>query len=222
MARAMHDMVARNARRTTMHALTDFLHGAHRHAAAAVLVLTVGACGTETSTTSTWSAQVPAAGPVHSVVVMGANLDQTHRRVLEDRLAASLQAHGVAAKPSYVLFPEALPDREQARATVQGAGFDGVLVARLTRIQESARYIPGNAGFWGGYYDGYYGGWDSGYVVTDTNVNFEVSLWDARGAGNMLWSSTTRTLNPTSSKDFADSLSKEVVPNLQKGGFLPR
>jgi hypothetical protein len=219
MDRAMHETALR---RNTMHAIADFRLRAHRHAAAAVVLLATAACGTETSTTSTWSAQVPATGPVRSVVVMGANLDQTHRRVLEDRLSASLAAHGVSAKPSYVLFPETLPNRDQARTAVQNAGFDGVLVARLTRIQENPRYIPGNAGFWGGYYDGYYGGWDSGYVVTDKNVNFEVSLWDARGDGNMLWSSTTTTLNPTSSKDFADSLAKEVVPNLQRGGFLSR
>jgi hypothetical protein len=205
-----------------MHAIAEFLHGAHRNVAALALLVATAACGTQTSTTSTWSAQVPASGPIRSVVVIGANIDQTHRRILEDRLSAALNSHGVNARPSYTFFADALPDREQARAAIQGAGYEGVLVAKLSRVQGVARYVPGNAGLWGGYYDGYYGGWDSGYVVQDTNVNFETSLWDARGNGSMLWSSTTTTLNPTSSKDFADSLAKEVIPNLEKGGYLPR
>ena len=74
----------------------------------------------------------------------------------------------------------------------------------------------------GGYYGAGGWGWNSGYITTDTHVNFEVTLWDTHGDGKMLWSSTTTTLNPSDGKDFADSLAKNVIPNLMKDGFLPR
>jgi hypothetical protein len=38
----------------------------------------------------------------------------------------------------------------------------------------------------------------------------------------MLWSSTTTRLNPSGGEDFADSLAKNVIPNLLKDGLLPR
>jgi hypothetical protein len=80
--------------------------------------------------------------------------------------------------------------------------------------------VPGayDAGFWGGYYG--MGGWGGDYLVTDQNVNFENTLWDASGEGKLLWSGTTSTLNPSSGHDFASSLSKAVIPDLEKAGFI--
>ncbi len=195
-----------------------FLRGVRRSVPALAFLVATAACATETSTTSEWSSQVPASGPVKQVVVFGAGLDHSQRRVLEDQLSMSLSEHGVTAKPSYALFADSVPDRDAAHAALDSGGYDGALVAKLKKVRETPRYVPTGDGFWGGYYGA---GWDSGYYTTDTNVNFEVTLWDTRGKGKMLWSSTTTTLNPINSKDFADSLAKNVMPNLEKGGFLP-
>lgn len=95
---------------------------------------------------------------------------------------------------------------------------------RLRGVKETQDFVPGNygAGFWNGYYGG--GGWygGGGYIVTDEIVKFENTLWDARGNGKLLWSSNTSTLNPTSSEDFATALSKTVVPELERKGFVPK
>jgi hypothetical protein len=202
-----------------MHSAAHFVHRAL--AGAAVLTL-AAACGTQTSTTSTWSAPVPASGPLKSIVVVGAGVKEGNRRILEDQLSARLGQTGVKATPSYQLFPNATPSKEEARASVQQGGHDGILVSRLKNIKESQQFYPG--GYDGGFWDGYYGtggGWYGGQVVTDENVNFENTLWDARGDGKLLWSANTSTLNPTSSNDFAEALSKTIVPELSKSGFVP-
>jgi hypothetical protein len=153
--------------------------------------------------------------------VFGAGVDPTNRRILEDQLAARLVQDGVAAKPSYALFPDAVPDNQQARSVVQAAGYDGVLVSRLRGVNETQQVVPGIYGgnFWTGYYG--MGTWYGAYAVTSQTVNLENTLWDARGDGKLLWSSTTATRNPTSTKDFARSISRAVVPDLERSGFVP-
>ncbi len=190
---------------------------------AALFALTVAACGTETSTTSEWSAQVPVGGPLRSIVVfgVGAGVDAGNRRILEDELSARLIQDGVRAKPSYELFPDTTPTRDEAKAAVQGAGYDGVLVSRMRGVTETQHFVPDsyNGDFWNGYYGA--SGWYGGSVITDKNVHFENTLWDVRGNGKLLWYATTSTLNPTSGKDFAAALSRTVVPELGKAGFIP-
>jgi hypothetical protein len=51
-------------------------------------------------------------------------------------------------------------------------------------------------------------------------VTFESSLWEVRGPGKLVWTATTKTQNPTSAKDFATSLAKDVVPVLLKTGLV--
>jgi hypothetical protein len=189
----------------------------------ALVGLAIAACGTQTSTTSEWSATVPASGALKSIIVFGVNMEAANRRVLEDQVTTRLNEEGVTAKPSYEILPEKT-GRVEARAAVQSAGYDGLLVLRLRGVKETQEFVPGNfgGGFWNGYYGG--GGWygGGGYVATDETVKFENTLWDARANGKLLWFSTTSTLNPTSSKDFAAALAKTVVPELEKKGFVPK
>jgi hypothetical protein len=161
------------------------------------------------------------------VLVFGGGTIETHRRAIEDGVVAMLKREGIDARPSYTMFPT-LPDRERARAATRDAGIDGALVVALRGVHERTRYVPGHysGGFWGSYYGpGYYGpGWGGmyspGYVVTDEVVLAETTLWDVRGDGVLVWTSTTQTTNPTNMRDFVGSLSKEVVPNLLDAKLL--
>lgn len=174
------------------------------------------ACATRTSTTSTWSATSPVPYPIKHVLVFGGGTLETHRRSLEDGVTATLRRQGIDAKPSYTMFPT-LPDRDQARAATRDAGIDGALVVAVRAVRERQTYVPPSyrGGFWGGYYGPGWGGmYSPGYVVTDEVVSAETTLWDVRGDGVLVWSSTTQTTNPRNMGDFVRSLAKEVVPNL--------
>jgi len=190
----------------------------------AALSLLVAGCSTATPTemTTSWKDPSYAAGPMKSMVVFGGRMNATDRQTLETALASALSQAGVHASPSYTMFPGDLPAKEDAQAALQKGGFDAALVASMTKIDE--RTMPGGyvGSFWGGYYGpGWGGGWDPGYVIPDKLVKFETSLWRLSDEGSIVWSATTETQNPSSRKDFAESLTHTVVPALAEAGFLP-
>lgn len=190
-------------------------------ALAAAALAVVPGCGTSTKVTNQWKDPSYAAGPMRKVVVMGLEMPPATRHLVEDRVTVDLAKEGVDAAPSYAIFGDELPDRETARARLASQGFQGVLVLRLQRVSERSRYVPGDH-FYGAPYTTYWGSpYYGGHVVTDEIVNFETSLWDLRD-GDRVWTANTKTENPTSSKDFAKSLSKKVVPELQNMGLLAK
>jgi hypothetical protein len=189
----------------------------------ALLSLGTACTSTPTVTTDVWHDPSYSAGPMRNIVIVGARVDDTHRRVVEDAFASAIATPGVHATPSYVLFPGALPDRVTAHNTLLKGGYDGALVATMRGIHERITIVPGAGwdawGAWGAYG---YSAASEGYVVTDQYVRFETALWDPRGAGKMVWSAVTQTENPTSGNDFARSLVNEIVPALWQAGFIPR
>ncbi len=183
----------------------------------------VAACGTKTAVTQVWSAQLPPSiGPMRKIVVMATRMDEANRRVMEDSLSAALTEHGVEGIPSYRLFPDKLPDRDQAKAAVDAIGADGILTANFKGIREQLSYSPGYyaGGFWGGYYGAGYG-YSGGYAYTDEIVNLETTLWDTRAGDQVVWAALTNTTNPSSGRDFVKSVTKKVIPELAAAHFIP-
>lgn len=183
----------------------------------------VGACATKTSVTQVWSAQMPeTTQPMRKIVVMATRMDEANRRVLEDSFVAALGEHGVEGVPSYRLFPDQLPPREQAQQAVDSVGADGILTANFKGVREQLSYSPGYyaGGFWGGYYGTGYG-YSSGYAYTDEIVNLETTLWDSRHVDTVVWAVLTNTTNPSSGRDFVKSVTKRVIPALAEAHFIP-
>jgi hypothetical protein len=189
---------------------------------AAVLALGAAGCGTRTTLSDVWTAHDVPPVAMRSVLVIGARMDNTSRRSLEDGMAASLALHGVRATPSYALFPNGFPSADQARQAVEQVGFQGLLVSTSKGTTERTTIVPGAYDFWTGYYYGPgWGGWYPGYVYTDQFVKFETSLWDERAGGKLVWSAITQTENPSSGRDFVHSLRRTVVPALARAGLIP-
>jgi hypothetical protein len=191
-------------------------------ALAAALAGVVG-CGTKTSVTQTWSAPMsPTIQPMRKIVVMATRMDEANRRAMEDSFVAALGAHGVEGIPSYKLFPNALPAREEAQAAVDSVGADGILTASFKGIREQLSYSPGYyaGGFWGGYYGAGYG-YTGGYAYVDDILNLETTLWDTRAGDQVVWAVLTNTTNPSSGRDFVKSVTKKVVPELARAHMIP-
>lgn len=189
----------------------------------ALALALAGGCGTKTSTTQLWAASDYSAAPLRKVIVFGRGMAEAQRRSVEDRLVSALGEHGVTATQSYRMFPE-LPNREIMQTELAKQGFDGALVTTLHATRQRQSYVPGHyhgGGFWGGYY-GMGWGWSPGYIVTDELVDAETSVFDLRtDGGRLVWSATTRTLNPTSGEDLTKSMSKEILPGIAKRGIIP-
>jgi len=165
------------------------------------------ACSTPTTVTDVWKDPTYAAGPMRKLLVFGANMGETNRRNIEDGFAYQLGQRGVVGVASYRVLPSRHPDREEIRAYLMREGFDGALFTVLRGVETTVRIAP-STGF-----DTYYGTWD-GYAETDRYVNAETTLWDAR-SGKLVWSGVTRTENPSSGGDAAQSIVKKVVSELE-------
>jgi hypothetical protein len=156
------------------------------------------------------------------MVVFGARMDEANRRALEDALVAELAKHDVKAVPSYELFPGEPPELDQARSKVRELGVEGILVANLKKLSEKTYFVPAYAG---GFWNNYYGpGWawgSPGYVVTDEVVTFEPMLWDARAPEKLVWAALTKTTNPSAGREYIESLTEAVVPELDKASLIP-
>jgi hypothetical protein len=168
-----------------------------------------------------WKSPSYAAGPMKNIAVFGGRLNETQRHTLEDTYVAALTQYGVHATPSYTMFPEGQspPDPVAIQSTLRSNGFDGALVSTMKGVSEQVLVSP-DADWAGGFYGAYWGPGAPVYAETDEFVKFETSLWNPN-SGRMVWSAVTQTENPTSGKDFSNSLTKSIVPSLAKAGFIP-
>jgi hypothetical protein len=156
-----------------------------------------------------------------NVAVFAGRTNETQRRILEDGYVSALAEYGVHAAPSYALFPQGQVPQDQVvvRAALQKGGYDGALISTLKNVREQA-YVAPAADWSGGFYGAFWGPGPAS-VEMDAFVKFETSLWSP-GTGNMVWSTTTQTENPTSNKNFVSSLTAKVVPSMSKAGLIPQ
>lgn len=210
--------------------MSNLLHRSTRRTCAVALVASViafGCGGPQTSVTQTWKASgADAPASMRSVLVFAARMDETNRRAFEDAFVARLGEHGVAARPSYALFPGPPPDREAARAVAERERIEGILVATNKGTEQVATYVPGsyNGDFWGGYYGGPMGmgTYSPGYVMTTEVSSLEMTLWDARTpGGRLVWSAATRTTEASQEGKLPKSVAEEVVPELADARLIP-
>jgi hypothetical protein len=181
------------------------------------------ACSTTLKANDVGRDPTHAAAPPKTVIVFGGGLDEADRHALEDAFVTALTAHGVRATPSYRLFPGMLPSGKETHATLQQAAVEGALVSNLRVLTKNTTSVEADGApvswsvlqrpGWGAAYD-------PDRIATGSVFKFETSLWDLRAA-KVVWSADTRTDSPSLAKDFASSLTKEVVPEMVKAGALP-
>ena len=111
-------------------------------AVGAVLAVAAAELGcASTRITSTW--RDPGVGAVRFRKVVGVALarDATLRRLAEDEFVRALGP--AAALAGYAVIPdEEVRDRDKAKARVEAAGADGVVVFRLVGVETEQRWVP--------------------------------------------------------------------------------
>lgn len=170
------------------------------------------------------------ASPMRNMLVIAAKKNPVHRRMWEDGFTAELGKHGIAATPSYRLFPDALPDTQAVVAAVRDSSYDGVLVTTKLPTERNVRYVPGYStvepvlrprGWRGAYYTYYQRVYYPGYVETETIIRYQTDVWTTEGDGRLIWSGTTESIDPGSSRAINREITKLIVPELQRQGILP-
>ena len=180
-----------------------------------------------TTLQSEWRDPAYTAGPFRKIFVIGLSArDVTARRVFEDVMVSKLTAAGVQAVPEwqYVTTEGQVPETAMT-AAVGSTGADAVLMARLVAIDKQISVnpvvVPGPAYGWYGPYAGWYSGWYTYPQVTQYDVVYvETTLFDTK-TKRLVWSGTSKTVDPASVQQEAPGFADTIIGALQKAGLLP-
>jgi hypothetical protein len=169
-------------------------------------------------------------GKVNRVLVIALTQSETGRRTVERQFAGRLAQEKVQAFESNRFETEGQRlDRPKVEELVKRENFDAVLLVRLVDVHQEQHYVPGGyAGYYGpaggGFY-GYYGyaypmAYSPGYVSQSTNVQVETQLYRTQGQGQLVWSTVSNTLDPSSVESAASGVANAVVERLHEDKLL--
>lgn len=181
----------------------------------ALALLALTACST--TIVQTWKKPGLDRIDFRRVAVIAAVSDPATRRVIEDQLVSEIGPN--RAVGSYTLVPGEL-QREALKTALLQAGIDGAVAVRIVDIDRETRWVAGNYTYgYGGYGFGYWPMYQPGYYTTDTHVQVETSIYDV-AREELLFSSTSETVNPTNTRNLIDATIKAVRKELKKEGLL--
>jgi hypothetical protein len=172
------------------------------------------------------SFQAPSLG---KMLVIAARKDETKRRIWEDAFTNELAKHGVAATPSYRLFPDAPPDTNQVVATVQANGFDGILAVLRLPTETNTRFIQGYTSteqnvhygtYWQRYETYYRETEHPGYIDSQTVDIRALDVSTTGNGGRLIWSATSRTPDPGTVTDVQQGIVNLVIAELAKRNII--
>jgi hypothetical protein len=191
----------------------------------------LGGCAANSGLVNMWRDPAYNEPPMRHILVVAMIRNDARRRILEDAFAKEFDKRGVDAVPSYEHFPNAPPDTMQIGDVVSQGKYDGVLMTSRLRTERSTSYVPGyvttqpayRVSPWTGRYRTY---WvdvmHPGYVEEDVTVRHEVELWSMDGGGRLVWTAVGESVNPGSPSEVNHDITHNVVPELEKQGFIPR
>jgi hypothetical protein len=186
----------------------------------------IGGCS-PTTFVSSWKSPTaqplqPTGARVAAVVMMQ---DEPSRRSAEDTLAREISAHGARGIPMYKILPNAQPgNEEQAKAALEGAQIQGVVVMRPLGVSKDVTVSPAYGGpYYSGYWGGYYGyGWGSPWgpsVYTDTTVSVETLVYSLK-QNQLVWGGRSKTTNPENVNELVSEVASAAADELSKQGLI--
>lgn len=195
-----------------------------------VLVLLAGsACNKKgpapTTVPTAWRNPEFSGVPFTSFFVIGVGRNDRNRRLYEDNMVQALQGQGAQARASWTVFPESEKlDRAKVLVAVEEAGYDAVVIARLTDVKEQPVYVPARPATSS---DEYMGGYDEKYAVNSdpahyekrTTYRVETSVYSVRDE-LLTWVVLSDTVNPNSVDDIIQSVSSNIAKLMKAEGLI--
>jgi hypothetical protein len=188
-----------------------------------IIMVSLYACAPNTRITGSW--MNPDAQREYDDILVSAMTEKVAvKQIVEDLVAAELQARDVDVTKSITLFPpkfteEQMNDKDAMLSAIRGNGHDAILTIALIDEETESRYVPGTttyaplttynyySSFWGYYTHRYPVVSDAGYYAQDKIYFIELNLYDARSE-ELVWSAQTETINPGSLNDQQKNLQR--------------
>ena len=188
----------------------------------------VAGCATKPVTTveMTWvSPQLPQA-PFKKLLIITVAGEELVQIAFQDQMAAALKARGVnavASKRYFSRYTEA--EKARFRKSIEESDADYVLLARVTRteqsVREDQRMSVGTATGLYSTYDRYISAAAAGADNAMKTVTAEASIFAVSGE-KLIWSARTRTTNPnvTTGEHFASQYVPVILEAMKKDKVL--
>ena len=197
--------------------------------AAVVAAGLVTACA-GTRVQSSWTNPNVSPSPFRNILAIAITKDPGRRQMIEDAMAAEIrdEAGSVEVMSSRSILSDAeIADEARVRDHLAQTRFDSAIVMRITDVERRDVFVPGRTTvvpvsyrtFWG-----YYRYWapiayEPGYVERTRDVQVESQAYKMPD-GDLVYSAVSRTLNPSSAADLAESVAKVVTKELRQRGFI--
>jgi hypothetical protein len=158
------------------------------------------------------------------VLVVYMSSQDTARRTVEDTFSSQLIAAGAAGVTTYPAVPDvyALSPMDRTNA-VRNTDADAALVIRVADLERTVETSPGLYGPAYGFYDDWQGALGTLHIEPTTYprdvVVLEARLFDVK-KGDVVWTMTTQTVNPSKVQDEIDDYAALVLKQLKKDGML--
>ena len=191
-----------------------------------VAALFLSSCGPSTHIVQSWRDPdvVVHTTKIHKFVIAALLKNETVRRTVEDRIAGMYPGKAVQSYAEFGMTDITESD-DFYEKKLSGEGFDGFVLLRMVKVDNSTRYVPGN------YAPAYYGGWrgywryswpgyyDPGYYTTDKTYYVEVTVYSLLRK-KLIWTGITSTFNPSGGDQLFDAVVKTVDKKMKTEGFL--
>jgi hypothetical protein len=192
----------------------------------AALAVALAACAGSTQLEHVQLAPENPRAKVQNVLVVGLFKDPGARQSYEEEMVKALKGAGIQAAASQGLLPIGqTPTREDLQRLVAEKGFDGALVGRLVDARTDVRAVPPSGPAYSGFYG--YTGWaypvsySPGYLETTKTVVVETRLFRTTSEdAPVVFSATSKSVDPSAARDVSMPLSQLVVNQLKKNGFV--
>jgi len=145
-----------------------------------------------------------------TVMVVGVTEDDIVRRTFEDRVAGMLDKRGVKGIQAYALGRRGRVEEAELRQMLARSGAEGVLIARVTRVERQSGIAPSTTVGVGLY--GYYGGVWQTVTTAPQQISgpqwtlSETRLFDAK-TGALAWTGIVETKE---NDDLATALTEYI------------
>ena len=198
--------------------------------AASAALMFVGGCAS-TQLVNVWKDPAYQAAPLKKIMVIAMRKDQLRRRMWEDNFVSALKEDkaGTIAIPSYQLFPDDIPDTLAIAEKTKEEGFDGVLVVARVESSKQSTHVPGYVSQepvavyrhrWGAYTTRWATVYHPGYTEVQKVFSVRTDLLLPEEDGRMVWSATSKDINPGSPQQFRSSVADLVMDKLAKEGLV--
>lgn len=199
-------------------------------AGAVAAIILISGCAS-TQLVNVWKDPAYQAAPLKKIMVIAMRKDQLRRRMWEDNFVSALKEDkvGTMAIPSYQLFPNDIPDTLAIAQKTQEEGFDGVLVVSRVERSQIKTDVPGYVAEepvtvyrrrWGTYATRWETVYHPGYTEVQRVFSVRTDLLLPAEEGRLVWSATSKDINPGSPQQFRSSVADRVMDKLAKEGLI--